>query len=108
MCRKETSEKEKIIKDDERLSWASEEEEDEGEDRSEEDTDIPEFNEAAHALWVMRKTFEMIEDGQSIQSGPSERKLEDPVYDGIHVVRQRQRREGVHWFLDEERGYESA
>ena len=110
MCRKETSDKEKIIKDDEWLSWVSDEEEDESveDDRTEENTDIPEFNEAAHALWVMRKTFEMFEDGQSIQTGFSEKPLEDPVYDGIHVVRQRQRREGVHWFLDEERGYESA
>ena len=109
MCRKETSDKEKILKDDERMSWAIEEEEEEEEDAfSEEDTDIPEFNEAAHALWVMRKTFEMIEEGQSIQSSSSTRQLEDPIHDSIHVVRQRERREGVHWFLEDERGYESA
>lgn len=91
------------------MSWAIEEEEEEEEDAfSEEDTDIPEFNEAAHALWVMRKTFEMIEEGQSIQSSSSTRQLEDPIHDSIHVVRQRERREGVHWFLEDERGYESA
>jgi len=109
MCRKETSDKEKIIKDDERLSWESEAEAEDEEDMfSEEDTDIPEFNEAVHALWVMRKTFEMLEDGQSIQSETSTRQIIDPDHDGIHIVRQRQRREGLHWILDDERGYESA
>jgi len=108
MCRKETSDKEKIIKDDERLSWEEEGGEDEEDMFSEEDTDIPEFNEAAHALWVMRKTFEMLEDGQSIQSETSTRQIVDPYHDGIHIVRQRQRREGLHWILDDERGYESA
>jgi Ring finger domain len=108
MCRQETSDKEKILKNDERMSWAEEEEEDEEDAFSEEDTDIPEFNEAAHALWVMRKTFEMLEDGQSIQSETSTRQVIDPEHDGIHIVRQRQRREGLHWLLDDDRGYESA
>jgi len=30
---------------------------------------IPEFDEAAHALWVMRTTFERLDDGVSIDSG---------------------------------------
>ena len=30
---------------------------------------IPEFDEAAHALWVMRTTFERLDDGESIDSG---------------------------------------
>ena len=95
------------MKDDERMSWESGEEEEDA-FSEEENTDIPEFNEAAHALWVMRKTFEMIEEGQSIQSESSTRRTEDPVLDAIHIVRQRQRREGLHWILDDERGYESA
>lgn len=33
---------------------------------------IPEFNEEDHALWVMRKTFEMAEDGASIEAAGSE------------------------------------
>jgi len=36
---------------------------------------IPEFDEAAHALWVMRTTFERLDDGESIDSG------EAPVID---------------------------
>ena len=109
MCRQETSDKEKIIKEDERLSWESEAEgeEDEEDAFSEEDTDIPEFNEAAHALWVMRKTFEMLEDGQSIQSESSTRQVIDPEHDGIYVVRQRQ--STTHWtHTIHDRGYESA
>ena len=105
MCRQETSDKEKILKDDERMSW----EEDEEDAFSEENTDIPEFNEAAHALWVMRKTFEMIEEGQSIQSeSSSTRQVSNTEHDCIHIVRQRQRREGLHWVMNDERGYESA
>jgi len=107
MCRQETSDKEKILKNDERMSWAEEEEEDEEDAFSEEDTDIPEFNEAAHALWVMRKTFEMLEDGQSIQSESSTRQVIDPEHDGIYVVRQRQ--STTHWtHTIHDRGYESA
>ena len=30
---------------------------------------IPEFDEATHALWVMRTTFERLDDGESIDSG---------------------------------------
>ena len=87
------------------MSW----EEDEEDAFSEENTDIPEFNEAAHALWVMRKTFEMIEEGQSIQSeSSSTRQVSNTEHDCIHIVRQRQRREGLHWVMNDERGYESA
>jgi len=32
---------------------------------------IPEFDEAAHALWVMRTTFERLDDGVSIDSAPA-------------------------------------
>ena len=103
MCRQETSDKEKILKDDETMSWASEEDEEDGE----EEEDIPEFDEAVHALWVMRKTFEMIEDGQSISSEPSTREVISPVHTEIHVFRNRHRQDGIHWLLDDMRGYES-
>jgi len=66
-----------------------EDEEDEDEDEDEDENDeeylqfeieneqaaqraaagIPEFDEAAHALWVMRTTFERLDDGMSIDSG---------------------------------------
>jgi hypothetical protein len=110
MCRQETSDKEKIIKEDERLSWESEAEEEEEEDAfSEEDTDIPEFNEAAHALWVMRKTFEMLEDGQSI-STDSEGTVEvhGTTENGLEFVRERSQRWCLSLYADESRGYESA
>jgi hypothetical protein len=109
MCRQETSDKEKILKDDETMSWASEEEDEEEEedDYEEEEEDIPEFDEAVHALWVMRKTFEMIEDGQSISTEPSTREVVSPVHTEIHVFRNRHRQDGIHWLLDDMRGYES-
>lgn len=111
MCRKETSEKEKILKEDERMSWEEEEASDtETETETEEentDTEIPEFNDAVHALWVMRKTFEMLEDGQSIVSDSSRQEIENPIHNDIHIFRQRQRRDGIHWLLDDTRGYES-
>ena len=103
MCRQETSDKEKILKDDETMSWASEDEDDE----SEIEEDIPEFDEAVHALWVMRKTFEMIEDGQSISSEPSTQEVTIPLHTEIHVFRNRHRQDGIHWLLDDMRGYES-
>jgi hypothetical protein len=110
MCRHETSEKEKILNTNEELQWDDDDEEDEEEEEEEDtSTDIPEFNEAAHALWVMRKTFEMIEDGQSI-STDSEGTVE--VYgtteNGLEFVRERSQRWCLSLYADESRGYESA
>ena len=94
MCRHETSEKEKILNTNEELQW---------------DTDIPEFNEAAHALWVMRKTFEMIEDGQSI-STESEGTVEvhGTIENALELVRERSQRWCLSLYSDDSRGYESA
>ena len=61
MCRHEMG-------NDERLPEEPEEEEEEEEEDEDEDADdnIPEFDEEAHALWVFRKTFQMLEDNASI------------------------------------------
>ena len=99
MCRQLTSEKEKILNKDEELAWADEEEEEDEEEEMEE-TDIPEYNEAAHALWVMRKTFEMLEDGQSISTEGSGQAAES-----VETVRMRS--VSSFWQMDD-RGYESA
>ena len=40
---------------------------------------IPEFDEAAHALWVMRTTFERLDDGESIESGEAPKNQKDPI-----------------------------
>ena len=96
MCRGETCAKEKILADDEMIKF--EEEEDEDEDNDEEDNDeeeIPEFDDAAHALWVMRKTFEMLDDGLSIASEPAL-----AVFPDRGVFR--------YWKYDLDRGYESS
>ena len=72
------------------------EDDDDYTDRDEEDeqaaqraaADIPEFDEAAHALWVMRTTFERLDDGESIDSGeaPVQQKVSLP---SLYVIRQR-------------------
>jgi hypothetical protein len=54
-----------------------EEDEDEDEDEDEEydedeEDDIPAFDEAVHALWVMRTTFEMLDEGRSISPNEPE------------------------------------
>jgi hypothetical protein len=43
-----------------------EDEEDEEEEEDEEHDGIPEFDEESHALWVFRKTFQMLDDNDSI------------------------------------------
>ena len=110
MCRHETSEKEKILNTNEELQWDDDEEdEEEEEDEGMDATDIPEFNEAAHALWVMRKTFEMIEDGQSISTeseGPVE--VHGTIENALELVRERSQRWCLSLYADESRGYESA
>lgn len=109
MCRREMDEKERIaepVEDDEEEDdeeWDGEEEEDD-----EEDDDrtlhwrrvgenrwiveknplvIPHYDEEAHALWVMRKTFEMAEDGASISAEGVQPKLEE--FDTLESVAER-------------------
>ena len=114
MCRHETSEKEKILNTNEELQWDDDDEdEEEEEDEGMDATDIPEFNEAAHALWVMRKTFEMIEDGQSISTetdAGTETKSADrtTLENSLELVRERSQRWCLSLYADESRGYESA
>ena len=97
MCRGETCAKEKILADDE---YFEEEEEDEDEQEEEVDEEeIPEFDDAAHALWVMRKTFEMLDDGLSIASEPAPAPV-DTVFPDRGMFR--------YWKYDLDRGYESS
>lgn len=56
MCRHEMGENEKL----------PEEPEEEDEEDQEEEDSIPEFDEESHALWVFRKTFQMLDDNDSI------------------------------------------
>ena len=66
MCRGETCAQEKIQAPEEEFDEVFDEEEyEEGESIVEE---VPEFDAAVHALWVMRETFKMLDDGQSIVS----------------------------------------
>ena len=76
LCRGETCEKEKIVV--ESSYEESEESEDSGttiefdhgggEPSTSIVDDVPEFDAAAHALWVMRETFKMLDDGEDISS----------------------------------------
>ncbi len=98
MCRREMEEKERIAEDVEEDDedddeWVDEgEDEDDGEDGEDDEEGreipslhwrrigpghwvvvknvlrIPTYDEEAHALWVMRKTFEMLEDGKSVEA----------------------------------------
>jgi hypothetical protein len=62
MCRHEMGENEKLPEEP-----GEDEEEYEDEEEEEEDHDgIPEFDEESHALWVFRKTFQMLDDNDSI------------------------------------------
>jgi hypothetical protein len=109
LCRQESGEKEKFLKDDEMINF---EEEDEEEDEEEEDEDdIPEFNEAALALWTMRKTFEMLDAGQSIAAlPPRDNVIRFRGNDSLeYVLTSRSRRSsGLIWKFVDDRGYESA
>lgn len=97
MCRRAMEEKERIAEDAEGDEESEEEWDDDGDDEDDEEDDdgeendnrslfwrrigpghwvvvknplqIPEFDEEAHALWVMRKTFEMAEDSGSVEAG---------------------------------------
>ena len=60
MCRHEMGENEKLPEE------PQEEYEEEEEEEEDSDCAIPEFDDEAHALWVFRKTFQMLEDNDSI------------------------------------------
>jgi hypothetical protein len=62
MCRHEMGENEKLPEEPEE----EEDEEEEGEDESFVRSVIPRFDDEAHALWVFRKTFQMLDDNLSI------------------------------------------
>jgi hypothetical protein len=62
MCRHEMGENEKLPEEPEE----EEDEEEEGEDESFVRSEIPRFDDEAHALWVFRKTFQMLDDNLSI------------------------------------------
>ena len=108
LCRGETCTKERILAEHEMIEFGEEDDEEE----EEEEDNIPEFDEAAHALWTMRKTFEMLDEGQSIASIlpprdalPHFRTSESLEY----VLATRSRRaSGLIWKFVDERGYESA
>ena len=61
MCRHEMGENEKLPEEPE-----EEEDDEEDEEDQEEEDSIPEFDEESHALWVFRKTFQMLDDNDSI------------------------------------------
>ena len=121
MCRGETCAKEKILADDEMIEFEEDEEEGDNDEEEVDDEQIPEFDDAAHALWVMRKTFEMLDDGLSIASDPLPLPVhavlpvpaEFPHYrspDSIDYVRSQRstRASGLIWRMAIERGYESS
>jgi hypothetical protein len=67
MCRHEMGENEKLPEEAEEEEEEEDEDEDEDEEEEEEDS-IPEFNEEEHALWVFRKTFQMLDNNDSIMA----------------------------------------
>lgn len=96
MCRHEMG-------NDERLPEEPEEGEDEEEEEEEEDEDresIPDFNDEEHALWVFRKTLQMLDDNDSIVPTGRADKGED-----LWELRWRARRTEIR--RDDE-GYETA
>ena len=118
MCRSTTCKEEKLLMEDEQIEWNDEEEEEEEEEEDQViDEDIPEFDEEAHALWVFRKTFELLEDGLSVEAEPAENIVEDttewswktsfPYMSSFDVLRLR----SIHQMANRDtndRGYESA
>ena len=134
MCRHEFGELERLPpgediaaneedEEDEEDEDEDEDEEDEEEEDEDED-DIPAFDDAVHALWVMRTTFEMLDDGRSISPNDPELPPLPRViiqlpptnksfqvfrgHDSLEYVRSRSRRHAfaLTW-LPDDRGYES-
>lgn len=125
LCRGETCEKEQIQRP---HAEEEEEEDDEGINEWEHDgeretivEEVPEFDPAAHALWVMRNTFEMLDDGKSILSeGSAPKPSSDPEWTWerhlttnggtVEMVWRRSMHQMAtsSTTLGDERGYESA
>ena len=116
--RKRREEEEKEETDEE-----EEQEDEEREDEEELEEEIPAFDDGAHALWVMRKTFEMLDDGLSILSEedpprPPQVPLLPPKEDIFQMIRShdsveyvrnsRIHHHGHSGLMDVDRGYESA
>ena len=82
-----------------------EEEEEEGDvEGSMRSVDIPEFDGAAHALWVFRKTFQMLDDNLSIvPTGEVERGPESDLEDVYWRANRTACRQ-----IDDDDGYETA
>ena len=72
MCRGEPCEKETIHIEEPNLSNVEDDLDFNADDQSWVVDEVPDFNADAHALWVMRETFKMLDDGQSIFSDGSE------------------------------------
>jgi hypothetical protein len=62
------------------------------------DRSIPAYDEDSHAHWVLRKTFQMLDDGASIEA--AERHVAPMPEEVIHKMRERA------WRLDD--GYETV
>lgn len=105
LCRAEPCDKEKIAvsaEDEEDDYSADDEEEDWGDDRD----SIPEFDEEAHAFWVMRTTFERLEQEQTIQP---ELPVIKEVQEQVEKIRERQQLGSrLAWVMEQDRGYVSA
>ena len=101
MCRHEMG-------NDERLPEEPEEEEEEEEEEDEEESFvgsvIPRFDDEAHALWVFRKTFQMLDDNLSIvPTGEVERAPESDLEDIYWRANRTACRQ-----IDDDDGYETA
>ena len=127
MCRHEFGDLERLPPSedvDAEEEYEDEEDEDEDDEEELEAEEIPAFDEGVHALWVMRKTFEMLDDGLSITSDEPPAPLvpqvpiipfkQNPLqifrgHDSIEYVRNsRIHHHGYSGLMDVDRGYESA
>jgi hypothetical protein len=87
MCRHEMGEMERLPEEKEE----DEEEDEDDEEEEEEDQrfiirsdDIPDFDDGAHALWVFRKTFQMLDENDSIAAaGLAEAPGEDDDFESL-------------------------
>ena len=67
MCRHEMGDDERLPEEDhEHLTEDEEEEEDDDEEDEDDEETIPRFDAETHAFWVLRKTFQMLDDNESI------------------------------------------
>ena len=112
LCRAVPAEEEKVAPHNESEADEEEDADDWGSDRST-NLEIPEFDAENHALWVMRRTFDLAEAGSnasvtSVEAKP--KNSEDESYKAHWSADCIRMRTG-HYLcpnIDEERGYESA